>query len=59
MSRWNEFGTVGEEGSLEGEFGWIGVTRHTAYRTTQRNFGMMSMLGFSCTILITWEGIVV
>jgi hypothetical protein len=25
----------------------------------QRNFGLMSMLGFSCTILITWEGIVV
>ncbi|KAJ5279372.1 choline transport protein [Penicillium angulare] len=25
----------------------------------KRNFGLMSMLGFSCTILITWEGIVV
>lgn len=25
----------------------------------KRNFGLMSMLGFSCTILITWEGLVV
>ncbi|KAI9040337.1 choline transport protein [Aspergillus affinis] len=25
----------------------------------KRNFGLMSMLGFSCTILITWEGITV
>ncbi|KAJ5550591.1 choline transport protein [Penicillium sp. DV-2018c] len=25
----------------------------------KRNFGLMSILGFSCTILITWEGIVV
>ncbi|KAJ5246259.1 choline transport protein [Penicillium chermesinum] len=25
----------------------------------KRNFGLLSMLGFSCTILITWEGIVV
>ncbi|KAF7592273.1 hypothetical protein BBP40_000404 [Aspergillus hancockii] len=25
----------------------------------KRNFSLMSMLGFSCTILITWEGIVV
>jgi len=24
-----------------------------------RNFGFMSILGFSCTILITWEGILV
>ena len=24
----------------------------------QRNFGFMSVLGFSCTILITWEGLV-
>lgn len=23
----------------------------------QRNFGFMSMLGFSCTIMITWEGL--
>ena len=23
----------------------------------QRRFGFMSLLGFSCTILITWEGI--
>ena len=24
----------------------------------QRNFGFMSVLGFSCTVLITWEGLV-
>ena len=24
--------------------------------TLQRNFGFMSILGFSCTVLITWEG---
>jgi len=23
----------------------------------QRNFGFMSMLGFSCTMMITWEAI--
>ncbi|KAI9868897.1 MAG: hypothetical protein M1830_005474, partial [Pleopsidium flavum] len=23
----------------------------------QRNFGLMSMLGFSCTVMTTWEGI--
>ena len=23
----------------------------------QRNFGFMSILGFSCTVLITWEGL--
>ena len=25
----------------------------------QRNFGFMSMLGFSCTTMVTWEGILV
>ncbi|KAL8832483.1 MAG: hypothetical protein Q9170_004854 [Blastenia crenularia] len=25
----------------------------------KRNFGFMSMLGFSCTIMVTWEGILV
>lgn len=25
----------------------------------QRNFGFMSMLGFSCTIMVTWEGLLV
>ena len=23
----------------------------------QRNFGFMSMLGFSCTVLVTWEAV--
>ena len=23
----------------------------------KRNFGLMSMLGFSCTLMITWEGL--
>ena len=22
----------------------------------QRNFGFLSLLGFSCTVLVTWEG---
>ncbi|KAJ2992806.1 hypothetical protein NUW58_g2040 [Xylaria curta] len=26
---------------------------------TQRNFGFMSILGFSCTVLITWEGMLI
>ncbi|KAL9000336.1 MAG: hypothetical protein Q9169_001053 [Polycauliona sp. 2 TL-2023] len=25
----------------------------------KRNFGFMSMLGFSCTIMVTWEGMLV
>ena len=25
----------------------------------KRNFGFMSMLGFSCTIMVTWEGVLV
>ncbi|KAL8935475.1 MAG: hypothetical protein Q9216_005403 [Gyalolechia sp. 2 TL-2023] len=25
----------------------------------QRNFGFMSMLGFSCTMLVTWEGLLI
>ena len=25
----------------------------------QRNFGFMSMLGFSCTLMATWEGVLV
>ena len=25
----------------------------------QRNFGFMSVLGFSCTVIITWEGLLV
>lgn len=31
----------------------------TAANDSQRNFGFMSILGFSCTVLITWEGILV
>ena len=23
----------------------------------QRNYGFMSMLGFSCTLMVTWEGV--
>ena len=23
---------------------------------SQRNFGFLSLLGFSCTVLVTWEG---
>lgn len=26
---------------------------------SQRNFGFMSMLGFSCTLMATWEGVLV
>ena len=29
----------------------------TLTMSLQRRFGFMSLLGFSCTILITWEGI--
>lgn len=25
----------------------------------QRNFGFMSIVGFSCTLMITWEGLLV
>lgn len=25
----------------------------------QRNFGFLSMISFSCTVLVTWEGILV
>lgn len=25
----------------------------------QRNFGFMSILGFSCTLMVTWEGLLV
>ena len=28
----------------------------SALTMLQRNFGFMSILGFSCTVLITWEG---
>ena len=33
-----------------------GKRRATAY-PLQRSFGFMSILGYSCTILITWEGV--
>jgi apolipoprotein N-acyltransferase len=34
------------------------VSFNTCFANTlQRNFGFMSILGFSCTVLITWEGI--
>ena len=32
----------------------IAVLEHTEH--PQRNFGFMSLLGFSCTVLVTWEG---
>lgn len=25
----------------------------------QRNFGFLSMISFSCTVLVTWEGVLV
>ena len=25
-------------------------------KQAQRNFGFLSLLGFSCTVLVTWEG---
>jgi choline transport protein len=33
------------------------VIRENMTDTSQRNFGFMSMLGFSCTLMITWEGL--
>ncbi len=29
----------------------------SALTSLQRNFGFMSILGFSCTVLVTWEGL--
>ncbi|KAF9890416.1 hypothetical protein FE257_006084 [Aspergillus nanangensis] len=37
----------------------INLARMGKRPVLKRNFGLMSMLGFSCTILITWEAIVV
>ncbi|GES59362.1 choline transport protein [Aspergillus terreus] len=37
----------------------INLARMGKRPVLKRNFGLMSMLGFSCTILITWEGITV
>ena len=31
----------------------------SALTMLQRNFGFMSILGFSCTVLITWEGFLI
>ncbi|KAB8230922.1 amino acid/polyamine transporter I [Aspergillus alliaceus] len=35
----------------------INLARMGKRAVLRRNFGLMSILGFSCTILITWEGI--
>ena len=51
-------GSTGEEVSLEGM--WYHCLPVENYRTQgirrQRRFGYFSMLGFTCTILVTWEG---
>lgn len=35
------------------------LSKDRALTDEQRNFGFMSMLGFSCTIMVTWEGMLV
>lgn len=35
----------------------IHLTRLGKRPVLKRNFGLMSMLGFSCTILVTWESV--
>ena len=43
----------------------VGPPKLTAHRVLalimfwQRRFGFMSMLSFSCTVLVTWEGVLV
>jgi hypothetical protein len=32
------------------------LTRMGKPPVLKKNFGLMSMVGFSCTILVTWEG---
>ncbi|PKY03463.1 choline transport protein [Aspergillus campestris IBT 28561] len=52
--------TVEVEGqSSRKEYDDVNLARLGKRPVLKRNFGLMSMLGFSCTILITWEGIVV
>jgi len=53
-----------EWGEDNGEVGQAGIGRdevemaHLGKRQQlKRNFGFMSMLGFSCTLMITWEGL--
>lgn len=37
----------------------LSTSSSSALTYLQRNFGFMSVLGFSCTVLITWEGFLV
>lgn len=58
-----------DEMTKEGEIGAFGPVVHSPVSrddaalarlgkkpVLKRNFGFMTILGFSCTILITWEG---
>ncbi|KAE8347482.1 hypothetical protein BDV24DRAFT_122222 [Aspergillus arachidicola] len=35
------------------------LTRMGKRPVLKRNFGLMSMVGFSCTLLVTWEGYII